>query len=83
MHRSRDRRTEYMGLPITIRWTELDRGDAWGPEGHRFAGSYLIAAKGGKFGAWHQVEEVFTAYDAAAARALAAAKRSIDDFWDS
>ena len=78
MRRSRYRHTEYLGLPITIRWSEVDRGDAWGPGTRRYGVSYLVGVQGADFGSWREVKEVFTAYDAAAARALAEAKLAID-----
>jgi hypothetical protein len=83
MLRSRERRAEYLGLPIIVRWNELERGDGWGPGGHRFTCTYLIGSQGAGFGSWQQVPHVFPAYDAAAAYALAEAKRSIDAFWCS
>jgi len=79
MMRSRDRRMEYRGLWVTIRWVELERqGDVWGPGGHRFTGSYLVAGLGDGFASWHHVQDVFVAYESAAAHAFAEAKRAID-----
>ena len=66
---------DYMALPITIRLTELERSDVWGP-GNR---SYLIAAQGAEFGGWHHLQQAgFAEYDTAAAYARAAAKRAIE-----
>ena len=79
MLRSRDRHTTYRGLAIIVRWVELDRGDAWGPGTHRFTASFLVAAQGAAFGRReHLHRNVFDSYHAAAAFALAEAKRSID-----
>lgn len=73
------RHMAYRGLPITVRWFELDRGDSWGPGTRRFAGSYLVAAPGPAFGIWQYLyEDTFDSYDAASAHALAAAQRAID-----
>ena len=77
--RSRDRHTTYRGLAIIVRWVELDRVNGWGPGTHRFTASYLVAAQGAAFGRrqyFHQ--SVFASYHAAAAFALAEAKRAID-----
>jgi len=69
----------YKGLPITVRWIELDRGDRWGPGTHRFIGSYLVSAPGPAFGNWQYLhDDVFASYHAASAHALFAAQRVID-----
>jgi hypothetical protein len=79
MMKSNVRHTQHKGLAITIRWTELGRGVSWGPVGHRFTASYLIAAQGAEYRTWHHFpQHVFVSFDTAAAYALAQAQRDID-----
>jgi hypothetical protein len=79
MKRSRDRLTHYRGLAIVVRWTELERSpDHWGPRGHRFIGSYRVATQDDDDIWQHLPQRVFLSYDAAAAHALAEAKRAVD-----
>jgi hypothetical protein len=78
--KTRDRVTKYKGLPITVRWTELPHSaNNWGPHGHQFVGSYLIADSGAELGIWqHCSPQVFVSHVTAAAFALAEARRAID-----
>ena len=75
------RHSTYRGLPITVRWTEIARGGtSWGPTGHQFVGSYLIAAAGAESDTWqHCSMRVFLSLHGAAAHALAEAQRQIDE----
>ena len=66
--KSNERHTQYKGLKITIRWTELERHGSFGPGGHRYTASYLIAAQDAKYGTWHHLpDDVFVSFDTAAA----------------
>jgi hypothetical protein len=78
--KTKTRLSNYKGLPITVRWTEVERGlDSWGPRGHQFVASYLIGARGAESATWqHCSPHVFLSFRAAAAHALAQAQHAVD-----